>query len=32
VGAKKEQDVFNAVDNIQRLLEAQELIFYPKEK
>jgi transcription initiation factor TFIID TATA-box-binding protein len=32
VGAKKEQDVFNAVDNIQRLLDAQELIFYPKEK
>jgi transcription initiation factor TFIID TATA-box-binding protein len=32
VGAKKEQDVFTAVDNIQRLLEKQELIFYPKEK
>jgi transcription initiation factor TFIID TATA-box-binding protein len=29
VGAKKEQDVYDAVDNIQRILEEQELIFYP---
>jgi len=30
VGAKREQDVYEAVNNIQRLLEEQELIFYPK--
>jgi transcription initiation factor TFIID TATA-box-binding protein len=30
VGAKKEQDVYNAVDNIQKLLEEKELIFYPQ--
>lgn len=29
VGAKKEQDVYQAVDNIQRILEEQDLIFYP---
>jgi transcription initiation factor TFIID TATA-box-binding protein len=30
VGAKKEEDVYNAVDNIQKLLEEKELIFYPQ--
>ncbi|MBS7632407.1 TATA-box-binding protein [Candidatus Bathyarchaeota archaeon] len=30
VGAKKEQEVYIAVSNIQRLLEEQGLIFYPK--
>lgn len=30
VGAKREQDVYEAVNNIQKLLEEQELIFYPK--
>jgi transcription initiation factor TFIID TATA-box-binding protein len=30
VGAKKEHEVYEAVDNIQRLLEEQGLIFYPK--
>ncbi|MEM2119155.1 MAG: TATA-box-binding protein [Candidatus Bathyarchaeia archaeon] len=30
VGAKKEQEVYVAVSNIQRLLEEQGLIFYPK--
>jgi transcription initiation factor TFIID TATA-box-binding protein len=30
VGAKKEQEVYEAVGNIQKLLEEQELIFYPK--
>jgi transcription initiation factor TFIID TATA-box-binding protein len=30
VGAKREEDVYQAVNNIQRLLEEQELIFYPK--
>ena len=30
VGAKKENDVYQAVDNIQKLLEEQDLIFYPK--
>jgi transcription initiation factor TFIID TATA-box-binding protein len=30
VGAKKEQQVYVAVDKIQKLLEEQELIFYPK--
>lgn len=30
VGAKREEDVYGAVNNIQRLLEEQELIFYPK--
>jgi transcription initiation factor TFIID TATA-box-binding protein len=30
VGAKKEQEVYDAVDNIQKLLEEQELIFYPR--
>jgi transcription initiation factor TFIID TATA-box-binding protein len=32
VGAKKEQDVYSAVDNIQRVLEEQDLIFYPKQQ
>ncbi len=30
VGAKKEEEVYQAVDNIQRILEENELIFYPK--
>jgi transcription initiation factor TFIID TATA-box-binding protein len=30
VGAKKEQDVYEAVGNIQKLLEEENLIFYPK--
>lgn len=30
VGAKKEQDIYDAVDNIQKVLEEQDLIFYPK--
>jgi transcription initiation factor TFIID TATA-box-binding protein len=30
VGAKREVDVYSAVDNIQRILEEQGLIFYPK--
>ncbi|MEM4703864.1 MAG: TATA-box-binding protein [Candidatus Bathyarchaeia archaeon] len=30
VGAKKEQEVYVAVSNIQRLLEERGLIFYPK--
>jgi transcription initiation factor TFIID TATA-box-binding protein len=29
VGAKKEQDVYVAVDKLQGMLEEQELIFYP---
>ena len=29
VGAKKEQDVYQAVDKLQALLESQDLIFYP---
>ncbi len=29
VGAKKEHDVYVAVDNIQKILEDQQLIFYP---
>jgi len=32
VGAKKEQDVYEAVGKLQALLEEQELIFYPEEK
>jgi transcription initiation factor TFIID TATA-box-binding protein len=32
VGAKKEQDVYDAVGKLQALLEEQELIFYPDEK
>jgi len=32
VGAKKEQDVYDAVGKLQALLEEQELIFYPEEK
>jgi len=30
VGAKREPEVYQAVDNIQKLLEEQELIFYPQ--
>jgi len=30
VGAKKEQEVYEAVSNIQKLLEEQDLIFYPQ--
>ena len=30
VGAKKENQVYQAVDNIKKLLEEQDLIFYPK--
>jgi transcription initiation factor TFIID TATA-box-binding protein len=30
VGAKKEQEVYEAVGNIQKLLEEQNLIFYPQ--
>jgi transcription initiation factor TFIID TATA-box-binding protein len=30
VGAKKEQEVYEAVNNIQKLLEEQGLIFYPQ--
>jgi len=29
VGAKKEQEVYTAIDNIKKLLEEKELIFYP---
>jgi len=29
VGAKKEQDVYVAVDKLQGMLEEQNLIFYP---
>jgi len=32
VGAKKEQEIYTAVNNIQKLLEEQELIFYPQQK
>ncbi len=31
VGAKKEQDVYTAVNKLQELLEEKELIFYPDE-
>lgn len=30
VGAKKEEEVYEAVDKIQKILEEKELIFYPK--
>ncbi|MCJ7762180.1 TATA box-binding protein, partial [Candidatus Bathyarchaeota archaeon] len=30
VGAKKEEQVYEAVDKIQKLLEEKELIFYPE--
>ena len=30
VGAKREEEIYEAVDNIQRILEENELIFYPK--
>jgi transcription initiation factor TFIID TATA-box-binding protein len=30
VGAKKEEQVYQAVDKIQKLLEEKELIYYPK--
>ncbi len=29
VGAKKEQDVYDAVDKLQKILEEKEVIFYP---
>ena len=29
VGAKREQDVYTAVDKLQKILEEQELIYYP---
>jgi transcription initiation factor TFIID TATA-box-binding protein len=32
VGAKREQDVYEAVGKLQGLLEEQELIFYPESK
>ena len=32
VGAKKEQDVYDAVNKLQRILEENELIFYPEVK
>jgi transcription initiation factor TFIID TATA-box-binding protein len=32
VGAKKEQEVYDAVNKIQDLLEEKDLIFYPDEK
>jgi transcription initiation factor TFIID TATA-box-binding protein len=32
VGAKKEQDVYDAVNKLQSILEQNELIFYPEEK
>jgi transcription initiation factor TFIID TATA-box-binding protein len=32
VGAKKEQDIYEAVDKLQKTLEEQELIFYSEEK
>jgi transcription initiation factor TFIID TATA-box-binding protein len=32
VGAKKEQDVYEAVDKLQKILEENELIFYPEEE
>jgi transcription initiation factor TFIID TATA-box-binding protein len=31
VGAKKEEQVYEAVDKIQKLLEEKDLIFYPEE-
>jgi transcription initiation factor TFIID TATA-box-binding protein len=31
VGAKKEEQVYEAVDKIQKLLEEKELIYYPAE-
>lgn len=32
VGAKKEQDVYDAVNKLQKILEENELIFYPEEE
>ena len=32
VGAKKEGDVYEAVDKLQKTLEEQGLIFYPEDK
>jgi transcription initiation factor TFIID TATA-box-binding protein len=32
VGAKREQDVYVAVDKLQGILEEKELIFYPQQK
>lgn len=32
VGAKKEGDVYEAVDKLQKTLEEQDLIFYPEDK
>jgi transcription initiation factor TFIID TATA-box-binding protein len=32
VGAKKEEQVYEAVDKIQKLLEEKDLIFYPESK
>jgi transcription initiation factor TFIID TATA-box-binding protein len=32
VGAKREPDVYEAVDKLQKTLEEQELIFYTEEK
>jgi transcription initiation factor TFIID TATA-box-binding protein len=32
VGAKKEGDVYEAVDKLQRILEEKDLIFYPERK
>ncbi len=31
VGAKKEQEVYDAVNNIQKILEEKELIYYPQQ-
>ena len=31
VGAKKEQDVYDAVDKLKRILEEKEVIFYPQK-
>jgi len=31
VGAKKEQDVYDAVDKLQKILEEKEVIFYPQK-
>jgi hypothetical protein len=32
VGAKKEGDVYEAVDKLQGILEEKDLIFYPERK
>jgi transcription initiation factor TFIID TATA-box-binding protein len=31
VGAKKEQEIYDAVNNIQKILEEKDLIYYPQQ-